>query len=196
MRWDRSDTARKRAARTLTAACLASSLGALMATEAHAARLVDAVVVDVGRSRVDEALGRTEVDAYRVGLQRAFQNPLWQGQRARLSVFLEGSINHWDGDDSNLTAIALSPVFMLSWPVGTGRFEPYVEGGIGAAFLSRTSIGGREFSTSFQFEDRLGIGLRGRRIDVHYRFMHYSNGGLKKPNNGIDFHVLGLAVRF
>jgi lipid A 3-O-deacylase len=183
-------------ARSFAAAWLAGALWPMMAIEAHAARLVDAVVLDVGRSRVDEALGRTEVDAYRLGLQHAFENPLWQGQRARLSVYLEGSVNHWDGDDTNLTAIALSPVFMLSWPVGTGRFEPYLEGGIGAAFLSRTSIGGREFSTSFQFEDRLGIGLRGQRIDVHYRFMHYSNGGLKKPNNGIDFHVIGLAIRF
>lgn len=188
--------ARARLARGLALACLAGSPWPTVLVAEQGKRLVDSVVVDVGRSRVNEALGRTEVDIYRLGLQRGFQNPLWQGQRTRLDVYLEASVSHWDGDDTDLTAVALSPVFRLSWPLGPGQYETYLEGGIGAAFLSRTEIAGREFSTTFQFEDRLGIGVRGERIDLHYRFMHYSNGGLEKPNNGIDFHVIGLAVQF
>lgn len=185
-----------RALRLLAATCLAGALWVTLPVPSHAAGLVDAIVLDVGRSRVHEALGRTEVDSYRLGLQHAFANPLWQGRRTRLHLYLEGSLNHWDGEDTNLNAIAFSPVFVWSWPAGSGRYVPYLEGGIGAALLSRTNIGGREFSTTFQFEDRLGIGIRGQRVDFHYRFIHYSNGGLEKPNNGIDFHVVGMAIKF
>ena len=29
-----------------------------------------------------------------------------------------------------------------------------------------------------------------------YKYMHYSNGGIDKPNNGIDAHVIGMTFRY
>ncbi|MNE17024.1 Lipid A deacylase PagL precursor [compost metagenome] len=46
-------------------------------------------------------------------------------------------------------------------------------------------------STSFQFEDRLGFGLRfagGQEVGV--RAIHYSNAGIKTPNDGIETYSL------
>ena len=39
-----------------------------------------------------------------------------------------------------------------------------------------------------QFEHRLGVGLRFRNQTLGLRAMHYSNGGIKKPNDGIEMY--------
>ena len=92
--------------------------------------------------------------------------------------------------------IGVTPVFRLQRNEKTGA---YVEAGIGAHFLSRTSIGDKRFSTSFQFGDHFGVGYRfGAKgaYDVSYRFQHLSNGAIKHPNNGINFNQLRLQYHF
>jgi lipid A 3-O-deacylase len=64
--------------------------------------------------------------------------------------------------------------------------RPYVGGSIGAAWLSDTMIDGRDLSTRFQFEDRVGIGVAWRRLDAYLSYVHYSNASVKAPNDGID----------
>lgn len=154
------------------------------------------VGLDLGRSTSDLRIGRTEFDVYRATLRKDFRSDFWSGDRWRFSGYWEASINFWDTDEENVYAAAISPVFALYFRTGKGRFEPYVELGIGAALISDHSFAGRELSTSFQFEDRIGVGIRGERFDFHYRYMHYSNGGIELPNNGFDANVLGATYRF
>jgi lipid A 3-O-deacylase len=153
------------------------------------------IVMDIGRSDTGFYQGHTEFDLYRLGVRRDFRRTFWTGEKARLGGYWEASANYWNGDGDDVFAAALSPVFVLSFGNGAG-YRPYLEAGIGVALLSDHRIAGRELSTTFQFEDRIGFGLRGERFDIHYRFMHYSNGGIEKPNNGVDAHVVGFAVRF
>ena len=105
-------------------------------------------------------------------------------------------MNYWDARDTEIYALAFSPVFVLFWNQGEGAFRPYLEAGVGGALLSDTKIAGRDLSTHFQFENRFGAGIRSDRLDFHIRYMHYSNGSIKQPNHGVDAFVLGLVKSF
>jgi lipid A 3-O-deacylase len=166
-----------------------------VAAQSAAAESLDrAVVVDVGRS-TNDSRWQPEFDVMRLGYRWAFKRTFWQGESARLGGYWEASGNYWSGSGNDIFAVAVSPVFVLTFGEDDG-FQPYLEGGIGAALLSDHSMPGRELSTTFQFEDRIGFGVRGARVDFHYRYMHYSNGGIERPNNGLDMHVVGVAIRY
>ena len=70
-------------------------------------------------------------------------------------------------------------------------FSPYVEAAIGLHLIEPVRMDDtRAFTTAFQFGDHVGFGARfGERgqYDLGVRFQHLSNGGLKEPNNGINF---------
>jgi lipid A 3-O-deacylase len=46
------------------------------------------------------------------------------------------------------------------------------------------------------FEDRIGVGIRIKNMDLNFRYMHYSNAGFKEPNDGIDIFIGTLAWYF
>lgn len=80
---------------------------------------------------------------------------------------------------------------------GDGQWRPYAEFGIGLAHFSRTELGGKEFSTSLQFSEHLGMGIEiGSQLSVGWRYSHHSNGDTVLPNNGIDMHQLVVDLRF
>ena len=74
----------------------------------------------------------------------------------------------------------------------------YVEGGIGASLFSKTyNNNGNRMSTAFEFADHIGIGyVFNNNFDLGLRLQHYSNAGIKKPNNGENFVVVRGAYRF
>jgi lipid A 3-O-deacylase len=128
-------------------------------------------------------------------MQRQFDGPLYEAGDMVLAGYFEASLNYWQGDGDQIYAAAISPVFTVSF-CRDCRYVPYVEGGIGVALLSDTQIAGRDLSTAFQFEDRLGVGLRSDKLDLHVRYMHYSNADISDTNDGIDMYVAGLAYKF
>ncbi|MFS1702405.1 acyloxyacyl hydrolase [Alteromonas sp. AMM-1] len=118
-----------------------------------------------------------------------------------LDLSFEASINLWEyGDpsryDSNFV-LAFSPVFRHTFYENYNG-AVYGEFGIGVSLLDDTQFAGKDISTHFQFEDRLGIGYRfgsEREHAVTLRYFHYSNGGLKSPNPGYDFISLSFSTR-
>lgn len=153
-------------------------------------------VFDLGRSPSNSSRGHSEFDLYRVGRQWEFKRVLWQGESSNLSGYFEGSLNYWSADRDDIFALAFSPVFVLSFADKGAGYHPFIEAGIGLAILSDDRIGGRNLGSSWQFEDRIGFGIRSERLGFHYRYMHYSNGDISKPNQGIDAHVIGMTYRF
>ena len=120
----------------------------------------------------------------------------------RLNLYFESSVNFWEYGSDNIHdtnfVLALSPV--IEFPVGNlYRNKIYVEFGIGVSLLDDTNFAGKDVSTHYQFEDRLGFkmkfGDKGEN-EVSLRYFHYSNGGLKKPNPGLDFVSLSFMKRF
>lgn len=152
--------------------------------------------LDVGRSSSNTARGHGELDIYRLGLQWDFKRTFWEGDSARLGGYWEASVNFWGADQDDVTAVALSPVFVLTFGNNPGGSRPYIEAGVGLAILSDDVAGGRMLGSSWQFEDRIGFGVASDRWDVHYRYMHYSNGDIDKPNQGVDAHVIGISLSY
>ncbi len=125
---------------------------------------------------------------YRLGMQFDFGKPIWTSDSG--SVQLEGywdaGITRWGGE--NATSASITPVFQLRFGQGAGPI-PFIEAGIGAAVFSETEFkeAGRDLGSAFQFEDLIGAGLRfdsGSQTGI--RLYHYSNAGLKQPNQGVN----------
>lgn len=146
---------------------------------------------------------RDNIDIYRIGLQKEFpgkwfgEKPGWFSSRTGyLAGYFELSYNRWEGDDDETNGVALSPVFAYYLNTGNPGIRPYIEGGIGVAYIDEYRISGRNLASNFQFEDRIGAGVRIHDFDLNFRYMHYSNASLEDPNDGIDIWIGTLAWFF
>ncbi len=136
------------------------------------------------------------------GLKLAYQHQVdWLGALdPRLSLLFETSANFWrygpaNSSDSN-AVLAVSPV--LRYPLGQALSLQWdVEFGIGVSLLDDTRFAGKDVSTHYQFEDRLGlVAWLAPDENLTLRYLHYSNAGFKRPNPGLDFVSLSYAWYF
>jgi hypothetical protein len=99
------------------------------------------------------------------------------------------------GDHQDITVIGVTPVFRYERDDKLGW---YAEGGIGASLFSQLyDNSGNRLSTAFEFADHIGAGyVLNNKWDVSARIQHYSNGGIKHPNSGVNWFVLKAAYRF
>lgn len=167
---------------------------AFLALASASAAAVDGVAVEGGRG--------DGTDMGRVAVQWNWNKRWFEGKQWHVGGYWDLALGYWRRDDTlpgqneNITEIGLTPVFRLQQNDLKGA---YFEAGIGAHLLSRTTIGDKRLSTQFQFGDHLGLGYRfGAKgaFDLGYRYQHLSNGGIKKPNNGINFHQIRLQYHF
>ncbi|RYF04464.1 MAG: acyloxyacyl hydrolase, partial [Oxalobacteraceae bacterium] len=55
----------------------------------------------------------------------------------------------------------------------------------------------RQLSTAFEFADHIGAGyVFADKWDVGVRLQHYSNGGIKHPNGGVNLALVRVAYSF
>ena len=156
------------------------------------ARAVDGMSVVVGTSDSTNA----SVDILRVGVQWNWSKRWAIGQDWHVGGYWELDFGYWSNHsprktNNGMTDVGFTPVFRLQ-QTRMGAVSPYLEGAIGFHLLSDTSVSEeRRFSTSFQFGDHLGLGIRfgyKHAMELGYRYQHLSNGGIKDPNQGINFH--------
>ena len=127
-------------------------------------------------------------------------NKYWSvSQNWIASGFWEASLGYWQGDGAgkqDIWDIGFTPVFRLR--SGLSRF--YLEGAIGAHFLSKTRLNNRRaLGSSFNFGDHIGFGSNfgdKDRYELGYRFQHISNADLADPNDGINFHQIRLGYNY
>ena len=121
-----------------------------------------------------------------------------------VSGFWEASVGQWKGrsgvgDNQTVTDLGITPVFRFQ-EKNPGSFSPYLEGAIGFHLISPAFIyANRRFGSSFQFGDHLGAGVRfgdHQQFDLAYRYQHLSNGGIKKPNQGINLNEIHFIYHF
>jgi len=169
-------------------------LAGLLALAAGPVLAVDGVAVELGSG--DGA------DMGRVALQWDWNKRWLQTQNWHVGGYWDLGLGYWKDDgvapgrNDEIVEIGLTPVFRLQQNDLKGF---YGELGIGAHFLSKTSLGDQRFSTSFQFGDHLGAGYRfGAKgaFDLSLRYQHLSNGSIKKPNDGINFSQVRLQYHF
>ncbi len=122
----------------------------------------------------------------------------WQFANSSVSVVPEWNLGFLSSNrtlaaGSGKDAVHIGVVPMFRWQ--SGAF--YAEGGIGATFFSRTQFGNRNISTSFQFQDHLGVGYHlTPATSVGLRYTHYSNADIKRPNPGLETWQFTLRTRF
>ena len=168
--------------------CTACCAAVLMLCGIQHSRAVDGIAVVAGEGR--------NVDMLRVGAQWRWSARWFQGQNAHLGGYWDVGAAQWRRDEAgrhgNLAEFGVTPIFRLQANDLRGF---YLEGGIGAHLLSETRLGSKRYSTAFQFGEHIGFGYRfGARgaYDLGYRYQHVSNGDIKTPNNGADFHQVRL----
>ncbi len=155
---------------------------------------------DAGSSGYGVALGygrsQDDIDVYRLGLQKEFGSQWLENSTGYLSGYFELSCNLWRHSGEKTHGGALSPVFVYYFDKGNRAWVPYAEAGIGVALIDDEQINGRNLATHFQFEDRIGVGIRSLPFDLNFRYMHYSNGSITKSNDGIDILLGTLSWYF
>ena len=137
--------------------------------------------------------GNGSIKVLKGGMRKNFNHHWFDSRTGRLTGYWEFSLGYWTETPDNIFALGLSPVFVYEFRSMASGHQFYINGGIGVALISDTQIGTRDMSSTFQFEDQLGLGLRfgnNRQYDLNFGFLHYSNARLKAPNDGIDIWLL------
>jgi hypothetical protein len=150
-------------------------------------------------------IGNEDTETLRAGLQWNWQRRWFAERSWTLGAYWDLQVGRWSGPlrpgqrQQSVWDIGITPVFRLERAERT-RVVPYFEAGIGFHLLSDLRINfRRSFSTHFQYGDHLAAGVRfgpGHRYDGSLRLQHLSNGGLARPNPGINFLQLRLAYHF
>lgn len=120
------------------------------------------------------------------------------GKRLELVGFGQLSGGLWRGD-RDIWNLSATPILRLQRPSLSHRLNPYLEAGIGLHYISEIQMRRRVLSTNFQFGDHLGLGIqigRSRTTDICYIFQHHSNASIKRPNSGVNFHIIRIGYSF
>jgi hypothetical protein len=146
-------------------------------------------------------IGEAGSDYERIGLGLRL-GPLWSANwgnwKASLRPELEVSHFRHTGSASGPDSLnQVGGIGLLHLHYGESRFRPYAEAGLGVALFSRDRLGGKAFSTRFQFSEHLALGVEwtGRGF-VGLQYSHYSNANIEKPNDGIDLHQIVIGAHF
>jgi hypothetical protein len=147
--------------------------------------------------------GGDKVQMIRIAGQKDW-NKNWLASNGRhMSGYWDFNLAQWRGnayrgvDDQhqNITVIGVTPVFRYERDDKRGW---YAEGGIGASLFSQLyDNADNRLSTAYEFADHIGLGyVLDNKWDLSARIQHYSNGGIKHPNSGVNWFVLKAAYRF
>ncbi|WP_428026209.1 acyloxyacyl hydrolase [Arcobacter sp.] len=134
-------------------------------------------------------------NAQRVSVQKNLKKEIFLSDYLKLKGYFDLALNRFDFNEKNIYELSLTPVFKYDLNL-SNNFTPYIFGGIGVGYLSSTKADGKVYSTHFQFEDRLGIGIKKDKIDFQLGFYHISNASIQTPNDGIDMVLLNFMYSF
>lgn len=168
-----------------------------------AASLAAAVLAFAGANlaqaaQVTGAVGVTSQGdmTYRAGLSFDWDKQWFETSVGHLTGYWDAGYTYWEGGDaSGAHSLSFSPVFTYEFSGFT--YTPYIEAGIGIAAFSKTRVGDQRMGSSFNFEDRIGLGLKlPSEQKVGIRAIHYSNAGIRQPNDGIESYSLFYSKGF
>ena len=174
-----------------------AAAAALLATQVAFAddKLIDSVSVDVGAGE--------NVQMIRLNATKDWDARWFQSNGTHLSGYWEASTGVWrenrymnrEGDEHKLWDIGFTPVFRFE---NDNKKGIYYEGGIGVHMLSKLyNNSDNRLSTHFQFGDHIAMGyVFDNKWEAAVKLQHFSNGGYKKPNSGVNFVELKAAYHF
>ena len=168
----------------------------LALTAAHSAvHAIDAVSLELAEGE--------KVQMVRVGIQSDWERRWAQSNGTHLGGFWDLSLAQWRGTryqnipgaTQDITSIGLTPVLRYQ---RDDKKRWYAEAGVGLHLLSDLYDNDRHrLSTRLQFGVGGGFGfVFNNDVDLGLRVQHFSNGGLKEPNDGIDFFSVRARYSF
>jgi lipid A 3-O-deacylase len=144
-----------------------------------------------------------KVQMLRLGAQWNWESRWYESEGSHIGGYWDLSVARWRGtrygnkagQDQNINSIGITPV--LRWQQDNKKGF-YTEIGIGANLLSDIyDNNGRQLSTHFEFGDHAGIGyVFDSKLDIGLKLIHYSNAGIKQPNDGENFISLRVMYPF
>ncbi|MDM0021557.1 acyloxyacyl hydrolase [Variovorax saccharolyticus] len=180
----------------LFAGCLSLFVGAAAAGMDGA----PGAYIDLGAT----ARSRGDAESFTLGVVLPWSHGEQPVQPRALSFYWDFFLSQWrapnpDGADwSSYTQLGVIANWRYRFDQGASPW--FVEAGVGGTVMDslyRTS--GREFSTTFQFTEQIGLGrsfgLQGEH-ELSLWLQHFSNAGIKEPNPGENFVRLRYLYRF
>ncbi|MDB5761575.1 MAG: hypothetical protein JWQ21_570 [Herminiimonas sp.] len=170
-------------------------IGCLFAGLTSESFAIDSVSLELGSGN------RTQF--VRAGAQWNWDSQWWKSNGTHVGGYWDLSLAEWHGNRfqnrqgaaQNITALGITPVFRLQKDTTLGF---YGEAGIGLYYLSDLyNNNDRRLSTNIEFGTLLGAGYVFRNnLELGLKIQHFSNGGIKKPNDGVNFAIVRASYRF
>ena len=121
----------------------------------------------------------------------------------KFDLFFDGGFSHfWITNTpyhTTLNIYSAAPVIRYTFRQ-RGPFHPYIEMGIGFAYLNHTYLDDRNLGVHYAFQDRVGVGAyigTTRQLSLGVHVMHYSNAHLACYNSGITAPLMvDIGYRF
>lgn len=145
-----------------------------------------------------------KVAVYGIG---ASWEPSWDVDALARRGFKPGlgvDLMRWEGSERDAASRLLwdaSITPRLRWRPAEGPWHRlFMDIGVGIHLLSSRTINvSRNFSTTFQFGERLAVGSNfgpRNRYEVAVFAQHVSNGGIKEPNDGLTYYGTTIGISF
>jgi hypothetical protein len=174
----------------------AAAVAALAASQAAFAQVaLDSASLEVG--------GGDKVQMLRLAVQKDWNVHWLQSNGRHLGGYWDANIAYWRGTEYKsmpdhsqiLWVVGITPVFRYQ---NDNKLGLYGEAGIGASLFSHLYDNAtNRLSTAYEFADHIGVGyVLDNKWDLSARIQHYSNGGIKHPNSGVNWFVLRVARPF
>lgn len=170
-------------------------IGSLLACTHTMSLAVDSISFELGSGNKSQLA--------RIGAQWNWDSTWWSSNGTHISGYWDASLAQFrqnqykniPGQQKYLTDLGFTPVFRFE---STDKNGFYAEAGIGVHLMSHLyNNNGRSFSTAFEFGDHIGAGyVFSNGVDLGLRLQHFSNGGIKQPNNGANFALVRVAHKF
>lgn len=108
------------------------------------------------------------------------------GYLGRFPSYQAFNIGVWNGRyDASIAGVAQG--------INIGLGFALLQASLGAAYISETND---RLSTEFEFYEQLSLHKRLAGIEFAVSFRHWSNGGIRQPNGGMDFAGLVVSHRW
>ena len=152
-----------------------------------------------------ELAGGNQTQISRIAAQSDWVKQLWHSDARKIGVgvYWDFAATQWRENrylnlpDSthSIFDLSITPIFRLKSDDPSGLFA---EAGIGIHYLSNAyDNNGRKLSGSLQFGSHVGVGYAfNNKLDISLNVQHVSNGGIRHPNDGVNFVVTRMRFHF
>lgn len=159
-----------------------------------AAVLLATAAACANAQNISGAIGATKQGGMtgRIALGFDWDKSWWESDTGRLTGYWDAGVTQWEAGKraGARTTLSFAPVFVYEFKTQSS-ITPFIEAGIGVSLFSGTKVGDQKMGSAFHFEDRIGAGVKFANNDkVGIRAIHYSNAGIKEPNNGVESYSL------